>query len=129
MGCLTETGLARPNIDVTETRIYLLSNRMDNLTATLRADVAQWYNRRCWDLDVILASHRALDGVAEVILRFPIRPNTSVGIDTARLENLHFLTGMTTIDMMGDMTSRENSRADMSIGDMRDMRIAAFDGD
>ena len=90
-------GLA--DIDVSENQIEDLLARIIGLSDATRAEVVEWCRGRYWDKDVMLESHRPFAGVMEVMRWFQIQPNTSVGINTARPENLredtlHSLNGL-----------------------------------
>lgn len=51
-------------------------------------NIASWYETQAWSSAAILEAHRPFGGVLEVIRWFQLRPNTFVGLNTARPNSL-----------------------------------------
>jgi len=50
--------------------------------------VAQWYRERCWASETMIAAHRPFTGVMDVIRWFQCQPETFIGLNTGRPEQL-----------------------------------------
>ena len=54
--------------------------------------IAASYNRTCWTPEAVLSAHRPYAGVMEVMRWFQIQPNTHVGLNTGRSEEVRAAT-------------------------------------
>lgn len=52
--------------------------------------IVDWFDREVWASTAILEAHRPFGGVLDVIRWFQMQPNTFVGVNTGRLENIRF---------------------------------------
>ena len=74
--------------------IHIHENEIENLLHDLgitepeKTKIVEWYILNFWSEDAILQSHRPFDGVLDVIRWFQLQPNTFVGLNTGRSENM-----------------------------------------
>ena len=59
-----------------------------DLPPSVREQVSRWYRTTRWSSKAILESHRPYHGVMEVMRWFQMQPNTFVGLNTGRTEDL-----------------------------------------
>lgn len=58
------------------------------LSEEARTEIERWYRERYWSTETIGAAHYAFDGVFDVIRWFQLQPQTTVGLNTGRLERM-----------------------------------------
>lgn len=80
-------GLAVADINVSENQILplLVSRR---IPPEQQRQILAWFEQHAWSSVAILEAHRPFQGVLEVIRWFQLRPDTYVGLNTARPESL-----------------------------------------
>lgn len=57
-----------------------------------QGDLLSWYFEHCWSAETISAGHQAFSGVLDVISWFQRQPNTEVGLNTGRPEEMRYAT-------------------------------------
>lgn len=77
--------LSLTDIDVHEYVIDQFLQRLD-LDEAARLEIEEWYRERYWSPEVIATAHYAFDQVFDVIRWLQIQPQTTVGLNTGRLE-------------------------------------------
>ena len=50
--------------------------------------IREFYDQRFWNLETLLEAHRPFHGVLEIIRWFQLQPNTEVGLNSGRPEEL-----------------------------------------
>jgi hypothetical protein len=63
-------------------------------------DIQEFYDERFWDLETLLEAHRPFRGVLELIRWFQVQPNTEVGLNSGRPEELRVET-LTALNRLG----------------------------
>lgn len=79
--------LSLTDIDVHENVIDEFLIRL-GLSEEARTEIERWYRERYWSSETIGTTHYAFDNVLDVIRWFQLQPQTTVGLNTGRLERM-----------------------------------------
>lgn len=79
------------DIGVHEDHITPLLDKL-RIPLAQQTHILSWYRQQAWSAEAVLEAHRPFRGVLEVIRWFQMRPNTYVGLNTARPESLRAAT-------------------------------------
>jgi hypothetical protein len=79
--------LGADDIHIHENEIETLLNDL-GIPDSEKAKIIDWYMLNFWSPDAILSSHRPFDGVLDVIRWFQLQPNTHIGLNTGRSEDM-----------------------------------------
>jgi hypothetical protein len=75
------------DISVSENEIELLLANL-GIPPAGQQEIVNWYETHAWSSAAMLEAHRPFSGVLDVIRWFQLRPDTYVGLNTARPESL-----------------------------------------
>jgi len=81
------TGLRLDDVQVHENDIISLLNRM-GMSQSEKRDLLKWFNEVVWSPLAVRVAHQPFQGVLEIIRWFQLQPNTDVGLNSGRSENL-----------------------------------------
>jgi hypothetical protein len=82
-----------------ESHIEDLLHRLE-VPRSLWDGIREFYDQRFWNLETLLEAHRPFHGVLEVIRWFQLQPNTEVGLNSGRPEELRAET-LTALNRLG----------------------------
>lgn len=81
------TSLSVADINVSENQLLPLLVAL-RIPAEQQQQIMAWFEQHAWSSVAMLEAHRPFQGVLEVIRWFQLRPDTYVGLNTARPESL-----------------------------------------